>query len=113
MMAALETAPLRLVDDQTPTPLSPNRADISAHLYALFDPAFVQPFPDAWIEVAYGHPARGNKINEAQNFTAFELENAAEFALAKNKAGFNVYVGPALRQGDRPSNGRASADNFL
>jgi hypothetical protein len=51
------------------TPLAPNKADISSHLYALFDPAFVQAHPDAWIEIAYGRP--DGKLNAAGNFTAF------------------------------------------
>jgi hypothetical protein len=37
-------------------PLVPNKSDIAAHLYALFDPAFVQPYPEAWFEVAYCGP---------------------------------------------------------
>lgn len=92
--------------------LSPNKADIAAHLYALFSPDFVHPYQDAWIEIAYGHPASGN-LNEAQNYTAFELKEAGEFAAAKNAAGFNVYIGPALRQGKQPRTGRATDENFL
>src|SRR3954454_9064873 len=72
--------------------LSPNIADINAHLYALFSPEFVSAFPDAWIEIAYAHPDNGN-LNQAQNFTAFDLQEAGEFAAAKNAAGYNVYVG--------------------
>jgi hypothetical protein len=97
---------------QVPLERSPNMVDIAAHLHALFSPAFVHPFPDAWIEIAYGHPASGN-LNEAQNFSAFELKEAAEFAVAKNAAGCNVYVGPALRQGKQPRTGRATDENFL
>ena len=36
--------------------LVPNRNDIVSHLYALFDPVFVMPYPDAWIEIAFGRP---------------------------------------------------------
>ena len=39
-------------------PLEPNRADINAHLYALFHPDFVMPYPDAWIEIAIANPGR-------------------------------------------------------
>jgi hypothetical protein len=46
--------------------LLPNKVDISAHLYALFDPAFVQAYPDAWIEIAYARPE--GKLNVAANF---------------------------------------------
>jgi hypothetical protein len=85
----------------------PNKTDISAHLYALFDPAFVQTHPDAWFEIAYSDPATGD-VNAARTFSVFDLEKAAEFAEKKNKDGCNLYVGPALRQGERPSRGRAS-----
>ena len=37
-------------------PLEPNRADINAHLHALFHPNFVLPYPDAWIEIAIANP---------------------------------------------------------
>jgi hypothetical protein len=91
--------------------LTPNKSDISEHLYALFDPAFVQQHPDAWIEIAYGKP--DGKLNAAGNFTAFELEKAAAFAESKNKAGYNVYVGAALRHGAKPDSGRASGHRVL
>ena len=85
------------------------------HLYALFPPAFVHPYPDAWIEIAYASPATGGKPDKARHFSAFELDKAAEFAEAKNKAGFNIYVGAALRHGKTPakSKGRASGENVL
>ena len=91
---------------QTQT-LAPNKADISAHLYALFDPSFVQAYPDAWIEIAYGYALTGGEVNAAQNFSVFQLQDAAKFAEAKNRAGYNIYVGPAIRQGSRPATGRA------
>jgi hypothetical protein len=91
-----------------------NIADISAHLYALFAPAFVQPYPDAWIEIAYSHPEiRDGAVDQAQTYSAFELKQAAEFAEAKNRAGFNIYVGPALRHGKPPREGRANEDHVL
>jgi hypothetical protein len=95
-------------------PLCPNKADIDRHLWELFSPAFVHPYPDAGIEIAYGHPdTKDGAIIEAQNYSAFELQQAAEFAEAKNKLGFNVYVGPALRQGKQPGNGRAKDKDVL
>jgi len=108
-------APNPLGDDPTDAePLAPNRADIANHLYALFAPDFVQPHPDSWIEIAYGHPAvEGGKVNEAKNFSAFKLDEAVAFAEEKNKAGFNIYVGAALRHGDQPSTGRASGHHVL
>ena len=91
---------------QAPPP-APNMTDISAHLYALFDPAFVQAYPEAWIEIAYGHAASGGAIRDAQNYSVFKLKEAAEFAEARNKNGDNIYVGPALREGKQPGDGRA------
>lgn len=93
-------------------PLVPNKADIAAHLYALFDPAFVQAYPDAWIEIAYADPKTGGDPNAARNFSAFRLEKAAEFAAAQSMAGLNVYVGAALRHGAQPS-GRSSGYHVL
>ena len=97
------------------TQLCPNRADINKHLYALFDPNFVMAYPDAWIEIAYANPAAGGGLRAAEQFSAFQLEAAGDFAEAKNKRGFNIYVGVALRQGETPatSNGRASGENVL
>uniref|UniRef100_UPI0025C0ADB7 hypothetical protein n=1 Tax=Bradyrhizobium sp. TaxID=376 RepID=UPI0025C0ADB7 len=87
--------------DFTAAPLAPNKSDISAHLYALFDPAFVQAYPDSWIEIAYGDPAvDGGKPNKAENFSPFKLEEAVEFAVAKNAAGCNIYVSATLGHGD-------------
>jgi hypothetical protein len=92
--------------ETTAAPLCPNKADIAAHLYALFPPTFVQPYPAAWIEIAYADPAI-DEVNAAKNFSAFDLQAATEFAEKKNRAGFNIYVGPALRHGAKPSSGRA------
>jgi hypothetical protein len=93
------------------TELQPNMADINAHLYVLFPPAFVQAHPDAKIEIAYSDSS-GN-VNQGQYFAAFDLEAAAKFAAAKNLEGRNVYVGVALRRGDTPPFGRASDKDFL
>ena len=67
-------------------------------------------YPDAWIEIAYANPAGGaGAVRAAEQFSAFQLEAAGDFAEAKNKRGFNIYVGVALAQGETPrtSNGRA------
>src|SRR4051794_33477131 len=85
--------------------LKPNIADMHAHLYALFSPEFVAPYPEARIEIAFARP--DGQLDKAKNFSAFNLKQAAEFAEAKNIAGFNVYVGVALRQGEQPRSGRA------
>ena len=102
-------------DDPAATRLEPNRADINKHLYALFHPDFVMAYPDAWIEIAYANPAAGGGLRAAEQFSAFELEAAGDFAERKNRKGFNIYVGVALRQGETPatSNGRASGANVL
>lgn len=104
-----KTGEIRSLDPSKPesVPLTPNISDISAHLYAMFSPAFVQAYPDAWFEIAYGHAASGGAIHEAQNYSVFQLKEAAEFAEARNKAGWNMYVGPALRHGKQPGDGRA------
>ena len=43
---------------------------------------------------------RAGKVDAAKQFSVFDLQKAAEFAEKKNKAGFNIYVGAALRQGE-------------
>jgi len=100
--------------DRTNRPLEPNLADIFAHLNALFDAAFVHPHPHSWIEIAYGHPdIRNGAVDQAQNYSPFKLKEPAEFAAAKNQAGFNIYLGVALRQGKQPRNGRANTNHYL
>ena len=54
---------------------------------------------------------RAESLDTSRHFSAFDIEAAVAFAEEKNKAGFNVYVGAALRQGTRC--GRASGANFL
>ena len=77
--------------------LGPNLGDISKHLYALFAPEFVQAFPDAQIEIAFGLPDKGPEA--ARLFNAVGgLEAAAAFAYARSKAQCNCYIGPALRK---------------
>ena len=110
---------LRERHEETGTPipdesLKPNITDIKSHLDALFNPAFVHAYPDAWIEIAYGKPSINNgAIQEAQNYKVFDLKDAAEFAEAKNAIGWNLYVGPALRHGKQPGDGRADDDSVL
>src|SRR4051812_39611130 len=88
-----------------------NRSDILAHLLALFPPSFVHKYPDARIEIAHGIPEKGP--NRGKWFSAFDVDAAADFALACNAQSENVYVGPALRQGAAAPFGRASDENFL
>ena len=89
----------------------PNKGDVSAHLMALFPPTFVHPYPDARIEIAYGFPETGP--NRSQMFSAFDLDGAADFAVARNSEGNNIYVGAALRQGDVAPFGRGKDEDFL
>lgn len=91
--------------------LTPDKSDISAHLYALFDPVFVQQYSDAWIEIAYCRP--DGKPDQAQDFPVFRLKDAVEFAEARNGIGDNVYIGAALRHGDQPRSGRANREHVL
>jgi hypothetical protein len=80
--------------------LQPNLADISAHLHALFHPAFVHGYPNAYIQIAFGHPNSG-AVNDAQMWSAHDLKDAAKFIATKNAAGYNVYTSPPLLQFDR------------
>jgi hypothetical protein len=94
--------------------LAPNKSDINAHLFALFPPAFVKSYPECWFEIAFGHPdILDGAVNAAATFLVFELEQAANFAEEKNAAGFNIYVSPALRRGDRPQSGRAVTEHVV
>jgi hypothetical protein len=85
--------------ENTAAPLRANRIAIESHLSELFSPTFVHAYPDAWIEIAYASPAADGKLDKAKHFSAFNLAAAAEFAEAKSNAGYNVYVGVALRGG--------------
>jgi hypothetical protein len=93
--------------------LTPNLADINAHLYSLFPPAFVQAYPDSQIEIAYGHPSiKEGAVNKARIFSAFDLKGAADFAYKQNVTGNNVYVGVALRSTSHKF-GRAGQDDVI
>lgn len=90
--------------------LKPNGQAICAFLYALFSPSFVLHYPDAWIEVVC---AKANDpLNAGRFFSAHDLEAIVAFITKTNSAGYNCYVGAALRQGDMPNSGRASKQHF-
>ena len=86
--------------------LGPSLVDISKHLYALFAPEFVQAFPDAQVEIAYGLPDRGPEAARCFNAVG-GMEAAAAFAFARSKAQCNCYVGPSLRKANLKSTRRA------
>ena len=73
-----------------------NRTEIERHLWELFSPPLVHPYPDAQIEIAYADMTASQKPDAAEQFSVFDIQKAADFAENKNKAGFNVYVGVAL-----------------
>jgi hypothetical protein len=91
--------------------LHPNKVDISRQLFQLFSPAFVKKYPDARVEIAYANMAGSEKPDEAETFSAFDLQKAADFAEMKSKAGFNIYVGAALRRDE--CRGRADVGDFV
>ena len=99
------------MNTQSDVTIKPNLHDINVHLYQLFPQAIAHRNPDAWIEISYARP--DGKPDRAQNFSIFKLKEAAEFAVAKNAAGHNIYVGVAARQGKQPRSGRATKDNYL
>ena len=78
--------------------LCPDKSVMLEHLYALFSPVFVHPYPDAQIEIAYADLSGSEKPDAARQFSAFKLEEAADFAEERNRAGFNVYVGASLKK---------------
>jgi hypothetical protein len=90
--------------------IEPNKTVVLQQLTALFPPEFVHPYPDALVEIAYGMP--GN-LDKAELFSAFKLDAAADFAVAKNRRGCNVYVGPTLKKGDTAPFARTNDDDFL
>src|SRR5215471_3457356 len=90
--------------------IEPNKAAVLEQLTALFPPEFVHPYPDALVEIAYGTP--GN-LDKAELFSAFKLDAAADFAIAKNRRGCNVYVGPTLKKGDTAPFARTKDTDFL
>ena len=88
----------------------PNVEDISAHLHALFPPAFAHRWPDAQIEVVYGPPG---VFTDSRWFSAFDLKRIVNVVEVRSAYGDNVYIGAALRKGPEPEKGRAKTENFL
>ena len=95
------------------SPLKPNKATISNHLYALFPHHLVANYPDCWIEIATASKATDWKPKTAEHFTPFDLRKAVEYAEKINRPGTNVYIGPSLRQGETGPSGRSTDENYL
>jgi hypothetical protein len=95
--------------------LEPDPDTISMCLYTLFPPDFVGAHPSAHIQIAFGDPSiLDGHVNGAQIYSAFDLKGAAEFAAAKNAAGFNIYISPPLLHFDGvPPNRRVGGDRYL
>lgn len=96
--------------------LQPNLGDIQAHFHALFHPAFVHAYPNAFIQIAYADPSRGGSVNEAKIFEAHDLKSAAMEAATLNANGYNVYTSPALLQFPNrkmPPDKRVRDDKYL
>jgi hypothetical protein len=96
-------------DSFTPALPQPDQEFMRAHLAFLFDPAFVHPYPDAQIEIAFGK----KKPIFAKLFSAFtNPQEIIDFAVARNLEGNNVYVGATLKCGDAPPLSRTTDDHF-
>jgi len=63
------------------------------------------------MEIAYDDPDDGNP-RHARLFALSELDEAADFAIGRNLAGCNVYVGAALRLESALRTKRCSGDDF-
>lgn len=100
----------RAAKAQVEPTVTPNIEAISAHVFAMFSPDFVHGHPDSWIEIAYARP--GEPLNKSRIFPAHELKAIIDFVTKANAAGVNVYIGAALRQGNRPLSGRANKSHF-
>lgn len=83
----------------------PNAGEISKFLFALFPPNFVHAFPDAWIDITCIRP---DKTVAPSFFSAHDLKQAVDHVMKMNTAGWNCYVGAALRQGEKPKDGERS-----
>jgi Family of unknown function (DUF5906) len=93
---------------------TPNDYDILTHLRELFTPGAppqgVAPEPappEAWFEIVWD-------FYNTRHFSPTQLDEAAAFAIARNKAGSKVYVTPGLRHGKAlGKDGAGTKENFL
>jgi hypothetical protein len=79
---------------------TPTADVISAFLYTLFAPDFVRAFPDAWIEIVCIRP--DGKLSW-RFFNAHDLKPIVDYVVNMNSRQYNVYVGAALRHGEKPA----------
>ncbi|MCJ9700868.1 AAA family ATPase [Bradyrhizobium sp. SHOUNA76] len=96
--------------------LQPNLNDINAHLFALYRPAWTNSYPDAYIQIAYGHPHSGGDVNQAQIYPVHELKDIAAFVAKRNALGYNVYTSPVLLHFPNrtmPPDRRVKEDKYL
>jgi hypothetical protein len=84
--------------------MEPDAEAIKAHLIALFAPC-VEHYPDGLIELRYGSPAPNTSSYFAAHIAG--MEEAAQFAVNRNREGANVYVGVNPR---KPATRGAASD---
>jgi hypothetical protein len=93
-----------------PKILAPNTEVISEFFYILFSPEFVHAFPEAWIDITCIRP---DKTVASSFFSAHDLKPAVDHVVKMNTAGWNCYVGAALRHGERPKDGERSGKKHV
>lgn len=92
--------------------LTPNREHMREHLVMLFGRC-PEEYPDGLIEVRpikFLPGGRGVKVDHNYS-NVNNIEDAIEYAVERNKAGWNIYVGPNPRKPGTPPFGPASGDD--
>jgi hypothetical protein len=101
-----------VVMDGDTAQVAPNKDAIFQHLEALFHPRYELP-TGLWFEIVWGEPIDDGALSNTKHFSPLQLNEAAEFAFEKSKAGNNVYVSPGLRTGVAAGkSNRANSTNF-
>ena len=93
---------------------APNDYDVRTFIKELFAPGAppqgVAPKPappEAWFEIVWD-------FYNTQHFSPTQLDEAAEFAIARNREGSKLYVTPGLRHGEaKGKDGAGTKENFL
>lgn len=93
--------------------LTPNREHMREHLTMLFGRC-PEEYPDGLIEVRPIKFLPGGKgVKVDHNYSNVNnIEDAIEYAVERNKAGWNIYVGPNPRKPGTPPFGPASGDDI-